>query len=208
MRRLVCLVEGHGELKAAPILCNRVIRTILKKDNWFVDEEPVRQPRSRYVDETIPSPGRPANIDGIQRALALAAARDPQGILLICDADDDCPAAWIKNVPRFAPCGEGKILVRAVMANREFESWLLWGFSSSERIKVGARNPEKSPRNAKKALADLVPGYAPTLNQGIQTRRLDLASIWAASDSFDKFVRSTADLVGVECPLRPPPSAS
>jgi len=205
MRRLVCVIEGHGELEAVPVLCNRVMRSLLQVDDWFVDEEPVRQPRSKLVDQSAPSPRRGVHPLGMNRALALAAARTPTpaGILVLRDADDDCPAAWGPAVPLTVERGGASVGVHAVMASREFESWLLWGFPAGDRDRVKASDPERSPRDAKKALQRLVAGYTPTTHQLAETRRMNLAAAWAASDSFDKLVRSVAALIGKRPPERP-----
>ena len=204
MRRLVCVIEGHGEREAVPVLCNRVIRTLLRDvSDWYIDEEPVRQPRSKLVDECIPSPNRGPNTDGLNRALAMAAAREPDSILVICDADDDCPRAWGPAVPSALPRGNRTVAVRGVMASREFESWILWNFPKLDRKRVKAIHPDKSPRDAKKALGQLVPGYSPTTHQLDQTRGLDLGSVWASSDSFDKLVRMLAELTSAPFPVRP-----
>jgi|JI10StandDraft_1071094.scaffolds.fasta_scaffold164967_3 hypothetical protein len=206
MRRLVCVIEGHGERESVPVLCNRVIRGLLGvSGDWFVDEEPIRQPRSKLVDESVKSPKRPCHADGIRRALAIAAARSPDGVLVLCDVDDDCPATWGPSVPRVTTASGGAIAVAAVMASREYESWLLWGASLAERTRAKAVDPERSPRDAKKALRVLVPEYTPTTHQLEQTRALDLQLVWALSDSFDKFVRSIATVIQVTTPVRPKP---
>lgn len=204
MRRIVCIIEGHGEREAVPVLCVRIMRSLLGiGDGWYVDEEPVRQPRSRLVDENAPSPKRSSNQDGVNRALLMAAARMPDGILLLCDADDDCPAAWGPSLPQSITFGHHEVAVRSVMVCREYESWLLWHFPAGDRTRVRAVNPEQSPRNAKRALERLVPGYTPTMHQLAQTRALNLGTVWACSDSFDKLVRSLADLTNIPVPQRP-----
>lgn len=201
MQRLVCVVEGHGEVAAMPVLCHRVMRSLLEVHDWFVDDNPVRVPRSQLVDESRPSPRRPPRTASVERALALAAARSPAGILVLCDADDDCPAALGGPFPRQSP--RGAVPVRGVMASREFESWLLWSRPDHERAKVNAANPEVSPRAAKAALAKVIPGYAPSTHQLGAVRGMDLGAVWARSDSFDKLVRSIGELVGA-ARARPP----
>ncbi len=202
MKRIVCIVEGHGECEAAPVLCHRVLRTLLDVGEWYVDEDPIRQSRGLMVDQRVPSPRRPP-AQTLHRPLQLAMTRVPDGILVLCDADDDCPATWGPAVPAFVERAERSVPVRGVMASREYESWLLWAHPHALRAKVKATNPESAPRDAKKALDRILGGYAPSTHQLAQTRACDLHAIWAASDSSDKFVRSLADLVGVAAPTRP-----
>ena len=201
--RIVCIVEGHGENLAAPVLCSRVLRGLLAVEGWYVERDAIRWSRSKIVDESVASPRRPAHTRELSRALALAAARSPKGVLLLCDADDDCPASFGRPMPTSVPAGRLAIPVRGVMASREYESWLLWARPDAEREKARAADPERAPRDAKKALAALVPGYSPTSHQELLTRAADLGAIWARSDSFDKLVRSIATLVGAAPPKRP-----
>lgn len=184
-----------------PVLCNRILRGLLGvEQDWYVDEDPVRHPRSRLVDGSTPSPKRAPHRTGIERALALAAARVPDAILVVCDRDDDCPATW---GPAVAKVVAGRIRVAAVMASREYESWILAGLTLAQRKGVKAIDPDEAPRDAKRALARVVPNYAPATHQLEVTRALDLDTAWRVSDSFDKLVRSLASVTGVEAPTRP-----
>src|SRR5687767_7263017 len=96
-RRLVCIVEGKGEVQALPNLCARILVS-LSAHQWFVDKDPIRRPRSQLVDERVKSPGRPCREDGVHKALEQAAARHPDAILVTCDADDDCPGSWAASI--------------------------------------------------------------------------------------------------------------
>jgi hypothetical protein len=77
----------------------------------------------------------------------------------------------------------------AVMAVREFETWLLLSLPAHALRAAGVKNPE-SKRDAKGALARIVDGYKPTTHQLELTRRIDIAALRERSRSFDKFVRS------------------
>lgn len=206
MQRLVCIIEGHGELEAVPVLCNRILRGILDIDvGWYIDEDPIRWPRSRLVNQSMPSPKRLPNQEQVSKALRLATSRRPipDGILVLCDADDDCAATWGPAVETKTPAGYSSVPVAAVMASREYESWLLAGAKKSVRSAVRALQPDVAPRDAKKAMNSIVPGYRPMTHQREQTQALNLNEAWANSDSFDKLVRSLAILVGVGTPQRP-----
>jgi Domain of unknown function (DUF4276) len=197
-RRLVCVVEGKGEVEALPNLCARV-RDYLKAWDWYVDPQPVRQPRGSLVDERSPSPRRPCRADEAKRAIRLALLRPADGILLTCDADDDCPAVWGPSaravVTQTAP-GD------AVMVVREYETWLLYAHDDAALAGVGITDPERI-RGAKEKLRRLVQNYKPTTHQLRLTRQIDIDRLRRASDSFDKLVRSLAAIFEVSAPDRP-----
>jgi len=199
MQRLVCIVEGHGEVDAMPRLCQRIILESLKAENWYVDEHPIRRPRSQLVDESKPSPSRPRHEGGLQKALAIAEARKPTAVLLMCDSDKDCPGVWCSSV---AEKLHHRIRGSAVMAVCEFECWLLWDFDEDKRRDVKALDPERI-RDAKGRLERLVPAYAPSTHQAKLVKALNLERVRSRSKSFDKLVRTLGELCGVPAPPRP-----
>lgn len=199
MKRLVCIVEGQGEVVAVPNLCARIIQ-YLRVEQWIVDPMPIRQPRARLVDERTKSPRRPCNTDGIRRAVALAHARPADAVLVLCDADDDCPAVWAPDALKLLTA---PVPGAAVMAQREYEAWLLASYPEEQWKAEKVRDPERI-RDAKGELRKLIPGYLPTVHQLAATRRLDIPRVRARSDSFDKLVRSLGSLCGVAPPPRGP----
>ncbi len=192
MNRLVCIVEGKGEVAAIPSLCIRVMQH-LGIEGWIVDKEPIRQPRSSLVDGRQPGPKRPCREEGVIRALKLARARQANAVLLLCDEDDDCAATW---GPDATAVMSRMVSGMAVMAVREYETWLLLARDDISLGAAGIHRPERI-RDAKKALALLVPGYLPTTHQLSETRGIDMAFLRSRSESFDKLVRSIATLCGV-----------
>ncbi|EPX58789.1 hypothetical protein D187_003504 [Cystobacter fuscus DSM 2262] len=186
MNRLVCIVEGHGEVEAIPSLCYLVMGH-LGVTGWFVDKEPIRQPRSEFVDGRPLGPKRPARDEGLIRAMKLVRSRKAQAALLLCDEDDDCAATWGPDASERMR----KLLPNslAVMAVREYETWLLLARGMIDLGSLGIYKPEKI-RDAKKAMRLLVPGYLPTTHQLSETRGIDVAFLRSQSRSFDKFVRS------------------
>lgn len=190
MARLVCVVEGKGEVQAIPNLCSRILVS-LSAVQWHVDQEPIRRPRSQLVDERVKGPGRPCREDGLRKALGIAMARRPDAILVMCDADDDCPGVWAASVAEYA---KGYKPTAAVMAVREFEAWLLWGHSDAELQKIKVSDPERV-RNAKGKLEQLTAGYSPATHQLSLTRGIDVQRLRKHSRSFDKLVRT----IGMLC---------
>jgi hypothetical protein len=198
VRRLVCVVEGKGEVQAIPNLCARILKEHLMAPEWFVDKEPIRRPRSQLVDERVKSPLRPCREEGVRKALEIAAARRPDAILMTCDADDDCPIAWAKSVPPLL--GNSKPTA-AVMAVREFEAWLLWSRSDAELARIKASDPDRI-RNAKGKMERIVAGYDPMTHQLEATRRIDIRLLRKRSKSFDKLVRALGGICRVPVPAR------
>ena len=90
----------------------------------------------------------------------------------------------------------------AVMAVREYETWLLHGFSLEELERHGIRNVE-TRRGAKELLRRVIRNYQPTTHQMACTKAMDLDRVRARSDSFDKLVRALGTLFGVSTPPRP-----
>lgn len=197
MQRLVCIVEGQGDVQAVPRLCARVLNA-LGASGWYVDEDPIRRPRSQLVDERVASPSRPCREEGLRKALAIAEARRPAAILVLCDSDDDCPGVWASSIEAL----EGRPLPRAaVMAVREFEGWLLWTFDEADLTRIKATNPERV-RDAKGKLERLVPGYMPTLHQQQLIQRVNVGRLRRLSRSFDKLVRTLSLICKVEASAR------
>ncbi|MFP2910469.1 hypothetical protein ACLESD_36620 [Pyxidicoccus sp. 3LFB2] len=192
MKRLVCIVEGHGELDAVPTLCVRVLAHLELYD-WFVDPAPIRQKRSALVDARKPTP-RPCREEEVIKAMELARrrSRSVDAVLLLCDEDDDCAATWGPHATGVMQrLGNGA----AVMAVHEYETWLLLNRTDEELSAAGVHVPVTG-RGAKAKLEKLIPNYSPTVHQVVETRDIDVAFLRTRSRSFDKLVHSIAALCG------------
>ena len=138
----------------------------------------------------------------LQNAIRVAAlAQDCGGILVLFDADDDCPMELAPALERWARAAAGATPCSIVMANREYEAWFLASIGSL-RGHMGVREdaasfPEaESPRDAKGRLKrQMLSGrYSPAADQAALTARFDLASAWRGCRSFRKLVSSTGAL--------------
>lgn len=202
-KRLVCVVEGKGDVRALPSLCGKILQR-LGIDDWFVDDNAIRLPRGKMVDERQPSPRREARADQLERMMELAWARPAQAVVVVCDSDDDCPVIWARSAD--ATIGARGRRAHAVMVQREYEAWLLAAqLGSSE---VGGR-PIEGIRNAKDALARQHAGYLPSVHQLKLTKEIDVDALRGLSRSFDKLVRTVAALTrtaGPPAKARPPSS--
>jgi hypothetical protein len=126
---IVPIVEGFGEVAAVPVLIRRWLRH--RKFHINIDvhvEGPVRA-------SGVGALKVPHNEDdelGIEHYVEIALLRRPDIILVILDADEDCPrtlgpsllARARKLVPTDYPIG-------VVVANREYEAWFLAAFPST-----------------------------------------------------------------------------
>jgi hypothetical protein len=178
------IVEGHGEVKAVPVLLRRFRDAA---EAFQVDvKSPIRRNRSDLTQET-----------GIRRSIQIALALNCQAILVIFDADDDCPKTKAPLIQAWASEESGTIPCFVVMANREYEAWLLSAIESLRGFRgiqqEASRHPDpESPRDAKGQLTDRMPAgksYSPTFDQAALTARFEMGDAFARSRSFRRLVK-------------------
>jgi hypothetical protein len=111
---IASIVEGDGEVPALPKLLHRIAAEVGVPD--LRTPTPMRIPRGKI---TISG--------GIERAVAAAALRvsGRGGVLVLLDADDDCPAEYGPLLLARATAARPDQQVFVVLANREFEAWFL-----------------------------------------------------------------------------------
>lgn len=187
-----CIVEGHGDSKALPVLVRRVAAEVTP-GAWVDVPRPIRVPKNRLV-----------KAGQLEREVERAAGNvaDRGGILLLIDADDDCPASLGPELLHRARQTRGDKLIAVVLAKREFEAWFLAG-APSLRGRRGLRADLEAPSDpeaiggAKEWLRarQEVGNYAPAVDQPALTDALDLSLARQASASFDKCWREVARLL-------------
>lgn len=211
LKRLVLLVEGEGDVKAAPILVGRLISDLNGWDCIFLDPAPMRVGCVTDLCGTHSSEWA--------RWLRLAVRRkDLGGVLLLLDGDvplvgqsSFCPRdAGIDLAARARPLADaGKFSVACVFAMQEYESWLIAGVESLagqpmpsgfEGVRAGVTAPpnvEIGPRNAKGWLSQhMAEGYSPTHDQAPLTSMVDLDTIRQRNlRSFRRLEQSIARLI-------------
>jgi len=190
--RIACIVEGYGEVEALPLLIRR-IGSCCDPPTYPDVPRPIRIPASKLRKS-----------EELARAVQLAASIAGAGgsVLVLLDADDDCPAevgpAMLEEVGRRAD-----VTVSVVLAKCEFEAWFL-AAAESLRGERGLGGDLVSPgdpeaiRGAKEWLRDKMTGgatYSETLDQPAFTARFDLDAARRA-DSFDKCFREIRQLLG------------
>ena len=188
--RIATIVEGHGECEAVPILIRRIAQRLGKADPPEIDR-PIRIPKSRLLKET-----------GIERAVDLAARlAGPDGrILVLVDADDDCPAEVGPALLSRAKQSRYDRRIGVVLAKREFEAWFLAALPSlagHRTISPGlpALREAELVRDAKGTLSShMESGYSPAIDQASLTTAFDL-DLARATSSFDKCYREICRLL-------------
>jgi hypothetical protein len=188
-----CIVEGHGDVQALPVVVRRVVHCIDPTIALRTDHV-VRIPKSSILKP----PNLEKGIELIARKIGTSC-----GILVLLDSDDDCPATLGPQLRDRAYQCRPDLPIGVVLAHREFEAWFL---ASAESLRGCRGLPHdlvapKSPdaiRDAKGWLNrhSKPNGYAETVDQ-LEFARSFSISVARGLDSFDKCCREIERLVSV-----------
>lgn len=198
------IVEGHGEVEAVPVLLRRLIN---EAGLFNIDVlRPIRQKRSQLVRKS-----------SLQRAVQLACLRqDCSSILILFDADDDCPKEHVSEIQQWANEISGLVPCAVVMAVKEYEAWFL-STMESLRGKTGIKDDAASSdspetvKGAKEAIERQMKrgfSYMETTNQAALTAIFDMHMAFRRCRSFRKLVTSFGEIVrsaGARLSSWPPP---
>lgn len=199
MTRVSCIVEGHGEVAALPVLLRR-LATWRDPDSYVDIPQPIRVSRGRFLN-------RP---EEFERHLFLAGGKcgDDGWVLILLDADDDCPARLGPDLLKRAKNVLPHHSVSVVLANREFEAWYIGAANSLQGhrgLTVTAMDlivdPEV-PRNAKGWLGSRMSNgiYGETTDQPAFAAHMDLAQAYARCRSFQKLCKEWDKQFGIAAP--------
>jgi len=185
------LVEGHGEVEAAPVL----LRRLLAEAQCDVIDvgRPIRRTQSQLRSQA-----------GIQAGVRLAFLQpDCAAVVILFDGEDDCPKelaaqvrTWAREIAAGKPCD-------VVVAYREYETWFLAAIESLRghyginQNAVAPAYPE-SRRGAKEALEEFMPAdraYSETGDQPGMSSRFDLQAAHQRNRSFRKLVKAVGDIL-------------
>ncbi|RJQ50961.1 MAG: DUF4276 family protein [Desulfobacteraceae bacterium] len=198
-RRIIPIVEGHGEEKAVPCLLRRWLRH--RRLHQF--DVPDLAINAKGCGKLKAGYDRSRHL-GIEHYIEAALRNRPDAILVVLDADDEC-----RN--RLKGNGLGtELLMRArkinpniplavVVADPEYEAWFLASLTSIRRAGLlpdqSPRIKENSvclhPRGCKGAIADLLCcPYEETVHQLALTQGLTFSSqVQHRSYSYGKLLR-------------------
>ena len=136
MIKIGCIVEGAGDVVAVPILIRRVAAALYPE--LAVDiPRPIRVHRNQIVKK-----GKLEQ--GIELAIEKVGAQG--AILIILDADDDCPAQLGPELLNRASQVRSDLPIAVVLAKHEFEAWFL-AAAESLRGQRGLRNDIHPPND-------------------------------------------------------------
>ena len=189
--RVAPIVEGHGEYASIRILLDRIWCEHFNGD-YIEVLKPTRQPKGRLKKE-----------DGLANAIRFAREKltnppassesDPALILILIDADNDCPGEWGPRLLEWGKKSASDLDIACVLAVIDYETWFA---ATAESLKsyldlpssfVASVDAEKS-RHGKRWVEGLFRGtkYSPTTDQPRMTSAMDLAICREHSPSFNK----------------------
>jgi len=188
--RVIPIVEGHGEVAAVPLLLRRIANTLGIHDAYI--GKPIRCSRHKLLKS-----------GELERAIELAALKSGRDgrVLLLIDADTDCPAELAPSLLARAQQARQDIRMGVVLAKHEFEAWFLGSLESlrEEYPIAPGQAPPRPPeeiRGAKEHLGALLGiAYSPSVDQPAMAERFDMGSARNACPSFDKLWRTVESLL-------------
>lgn len=185
MTTVSAIVEGQGEVAALPILLRRLCswRTPALHVNVLA---PIKVHRDRFLNRE----------EEFRRILLLAAGKCGENgwILVLLDADDDCPAELGSQILARAIAYVPHRRISIVLANREYEAWFIASAESLDGHRgfaVGATidiPDAEIPRDAKGWLGRRMArkSYAEVTDQPAFSALMDLQKAFERSRSFRK----------------------
>lgn len=185
--KVASIVEGDGEVAALPVLLRRLGEW--RTPGAFAQPlTPIRVRRDRFLNRD----------EEFNRYLLLAAAKcgEDGWILVVLDADDDCPAELGAQILGRAQACVPHRRISVVLANREYEAWFiaaaqsLNGQRGFDFAPMDAIDPE-TPRDAKGWIkARMASGtYGEATDQPAFSALIDLQQAYDGSRSFRKLCR-------------------
>lgn len=189
---IVPVVEGQSEVRAVPVLLRRLLNERQRYD--VIVARPVRVHRTSVVKE-----------GEIERAVVLARRRREgcHAVMVLLDADDDCPAELGPELLNRIKKAHGDLFAAVVLAKREFEGWFLGSLESLREVRGIAADASSPPnpediRAAKERLSTFMVRrrtYVEITDQPALVAKFDLNLARERCPSFDKFMRDFERLI-------------
>ncbi|MGO9122568.1 MAG: DUF4276 family protein [Desulfomonilaceae bacterium] len=185
---IVPIVEGYGEADSVQALLNRILQSM--NAHTVHSDKPFRQKRQRIIKQ-----------GELERAIesAIRKRRNVGAILVLLDADRDCPAILGPELLTRAR-NATSLPVKVVLAKMEFESWFLGslesfrGFMGVPDGAVAPENPEAWGKGRLERICKPV-NYRSTVHQLEFVRGMDIDACRRRCPSFDKLCPDVDALV-------------
>ncbi len=207
-KRVVSIVEGLGEEWAVPRLVERWIRQHRLFQEYVADEPALC---AKGVGKLKCAPGHQR---GVEYFVRVALARVPHAILIVFDADKECPQRaatrkeplGIEILRRARASAPPDVQIAVVVADREFEAWFV-----EHRHALGLPRPDawtgipalETIADCKKLVGRMLERrYDPVVDQPTLTTKLPLLS--ADSEELIRGGRSYRKLIVSLARLMPP----
>lgn len=195
---IVPVVEGHGDRSAVPVLLRMVLEYFGRYDI------PVKEPKTAKGKQNL--------LKDYEKYVGYAAIEPGcVGILVLLDADDQCPVEEVYKLTERTQALNLQQSVTIVYANREYETWILASMDSEQggeiRTRLGIDGSESYQGDvdsirAKEWLKRKMPrgqSYRETKHQVALTAFIDIEHTRCRSRSFRRFCHAVEELVeGVE----------
>ena len=192
---IVAIVEGHGEAAAVPGLLRRLLQERLQRYD-------IHRLRARRTN------GKYDLLKNLEGYLEEVFNQGCDAILVLVDADGECPLEESAKLVERAAALNLTIPVAIVYANSEYETWFICSLSeeNGEGIRVRLGIPEsviapdnaESIRGAKEWLNGNMPRdlkYQETENQENLTYHIDMNLTHGNSRSFRRLCHAVEELV-------------
>lgn len=186
MPKIVPIVEGDGEVTAVPALLTKILRQVPRYDIQ------VARPKSANGRGNLTKEG------GLEKFIRYSwKERDCGAILVLLDADTECPLTLAQDLTRRAEAIGVLFPVVVVVSKRMYESWFLASIATiSGHLDLPAglvppRNVEDVP-NPKAWIEEQFPmgrAYKETQDQEAMTKLMDI-DLASASRSFQRMLHA------------------
>ncbi|HIE0525161.1 DUF4276 family protein [Stenotrophomonas sp. SM006] len=184
MTKISAIVEGDGEVVALPIILRKIAEWRQHYDHVDIPQ-PIRVRRDRFLNKQ----------EEFSRHIGLASKKcGADGwILVVLDADDDCPKELGPKTLARAKLIAPNHYISVVLVKREFEAWFIGSaatLNGHRGLKVSADDlliDAETPRDAKGWLGKrMTSGYGERTDQPAFAARMDLESTFQRCRSFRK----------------------
>ena len=189
-RSIAPIVEGQSEVESVPILLRRILYESLDIPNVQV-AHPFRVKRNRVV-----------RVGELERAIemTLKTRAGVEAVLVVLDADDDCPARLGPALKERAERASAKPAA-VVFAKHELEAWFLGAKESLRGVRGIAPDaaPPTQPENIRGAKERLSRNmrngrYLEVDDQSAFAERMNFEAATRACPSFARLVRVVEEL--------------